>query len=154
MKKLVLGCATLLAVWSLSAAESKDEVTAAAKKLSEQANYSWKTTIAVPENAPYQPGPTEGKCEKDGYLDIKLSISNNSYEILKKGDKAVFTTMDGEWYLTTDPEIQSGPGRFIAGVAQGARPPVDQAVDLAAAVVDFKADGEAVGGDLPEDTVK
>ena len=45
MKKIILCCTTMLAVWSLSAANSKDDITAAAKKLGEQANYSWKSTV-------------------------------------------------------------------------------------------------------------
>ena len=41
---------TALFAGSLFAADSnpKDEIAAAAKKLGEAANYSWKTTVAVP----------------------------------------------------------------------------------------------------------
>ena len=54
-------------------ATSKGNVTAAAKKLAEKANYSWKTTTVVPESARFKPGPTEGKTEKDGFTHATLS---------------------------------------------------------------------------------
>ena len=61
MKKTAL-LLTAIAGLSLSAADSnpKDEITAAAKKLGESDNYSWRTTVVVPEDAPFKPGPTEG----------------------------------------------------------------------------------------------
>lgn len=43
MKKVILCCATMLVAGSLFAAVTKEDVAAAAKKLGDQANYSWKT---------------------------------------------------------------------------------------------------------------
>ena len=62
MKTIILFSATTLLAASLGAADSspKDEITAAAKKLGEKANYTWKTTVVVPEGSPFRPGPTEG----------------------------------------------------------------------------------------------
>jgi hypothetical protein len=154
MKKLILCSTALLAAWSLSAADSKDDVTAAAKKLGEQGNYSWKTTVTVPEDSPFHPGPTDGKVEKDGYLDIKSSFGDNSYEIFKKGDKSVFTNPDGGWQTPAEAQGQEGPGRFMAGMVRNAKAPGDQAAEIAAGVKEFKADGDAVGGDLTEDAAK
>ena len=68
MKNISLcGAFTLLAS-SLLAADSspKDTVLGAVKKLGDQANYSWTTTVTVPEGSQFRPGPTEGKAEKDG----------------------------------------------------------------------------------------
>src|SRR5262249_9041651 len=50
MKTKVLFSLALLAAGSLLAADSspKDDVIAAAKKLAEKDNYSWKTTVVVP----------------------------------------------------------------------------------------------------------
>ena len=45
MKRNVLFVATLFAAGSLFAADPKDTVTAAAKKLADGGNYSWKQTV-------------------------------------------------------------------------------------------------------------
>ena len=69
MKKTITFTLAALLVAPLFAADSspKDEVTNAAKKLSDQSSYSWQTTIVVPEDAQFKPGPTDGKTEKDGF---------------------------------------------------------------------------------------
>ena len=154
MKKPLLCCAALFAAWSLSAAAAKDDLTAAAKKLGEQANYSWKSTVTVPADSPFHPGPTEGKVEKDGYLDVKSSFGDNSYEVVKKGDKAAFTNRDGEWQTPADVEGEQGPGRFMASMVRNLKAPAEQAVEIAAGVKELKADSDAVGGDLTEDAAK
>src|ERR1041384_3755577 len=62
MKLSFFSCATALIATSLyAAAAPKDDVINAAKKLGEQPNYSWKTTVVVPENAQFRPGPSEGQ---------------------------------------------------------------------------------------------
>ena len=97
MKKFLLFCSTLLAVGPLSTADLNESITAAAKNLSEQANYSRKSTVVVPHDAPFHPRPTEGKIEKDGCICVKSSFGDNTVETVMKGDKAVFTNPDGEW---------------------------------------------------------
>jgi hypothetical protein len=149
MNKLILCCATMLAAWSMSAADAKDEITAAAKKLAEQANYSWKSTVTVPEDSPFKPGPTEGKAEKDGYTYIKSSFGDNTMETVKKGDKTAFLNRDGEWQAPG--ADGQGGGR---GMMRNARTPAEQAVEVAGGVKEFKKDGDALGGDLTEDAAK
>ena len=63
MKKIILINAMALLAGTLWAADSED-VKAAAKKLAEQSNYSWKTTVVVPEGSQFRPGPTEGRPKK------------------------------------------------------------------------------------------
>jgi hypothetical protein len=154
MKKTILCCATMLAAWSLSAADPKDDITAAAKKLGEQANYSWKSTVVVPDDSPFRPGPTDGKTEKDGYTCVKSSFGDNTMETVKKGEKSAFTNPDGEWQTPEEAGQQEGPGRFMAGMARNLRPPAEQAVEVANGVKEFKADGDAIGGDLTEEAAK
>ena len=64
---------------TLVAADSnpKEEITAAAKKLGNAANYSWRGTVTVPEDAPFKPGPTDGKTEKDGVTLLTMSFGDN-----------------------------------------------------------------------------
>jgi hypothetical protein len=156
MKKHIL--MVILSAFSVSvlAAEggAKAEVTNAAKKLGEKPNYSWKTTIVVPESAQFKPGPTEGKTEKDGFTHVKMSFRDNTTELVLKGDKAVFTNPDGEWQTPADAEGDQGPGRFMAGMARNFKAPAAQAAEIAAGTKELKKDGEMFAGELTEQTAK
>jgi hypothetical protein len=153
MKKLLL-CLALVTPAMLFAADAKEEVTAAARKLGEQANYTWKTTVAVPESAQIRPGPTDGKTEKDGFTHVKMSFRDNPVEIVKKGDKAAFTNQDGGWQTLAEAEGQEGRGRFMVGMVRGLRAPVEQATEIAAGAKELKKDGDVIAGDLTEDAAK
>src|SRR5215475_7161891 len=105
MKKLVLsGCIALLITTPLLAAESspKDDVIAAAKKLGDKANYSWKTTVVVPPDTQFKPGPSEGQTEKDGFTLLKLNFGDNTTQVAMKGEKAAATTPDGDWQSSAE----------------------------------------------------
>lgn len=154
MKKVILCCATMFAASSLFAAATKEDVTAAAKKLGEQPNYSWKTTVTVPEGARFHPGPTAGKVEKNGFMDVKITFRNNTFEIVKKGDKGAFTNPEGEWQSVADAESQGGRGRFMAMMVRNMKAPAQQAKEIAEGVKEFKQEGEATGGDLTEVAAK
>src|SRR2546426_6968977 len=99
MKKSTLFSALVLMTSSLIAADSslKDDIMNAAKKLGEKANYSWRTTVAVPESAQFKPGPTEGQTEKDGFTHLTLSFGENTTQAVIKGDKAAVTNPEGAW---------------------------------------------------------
>ena len=156
MKKQLLIMAVVGVTGSLLAAESsaKDEVVNAAKKLGEKDNYSWKTTVVMPESAPFKPGPTEGKTEKDGYTHVKMSRRDNTTELVKKADKVVFTNMDGDWQTPADVEGEQGPGRFMAAMARNFKAPAAQAVEIAQATKELKKDGDVYSGDLTDDGAK
>src|SRR5437016_4028350 len=97
MKKSMLFSAIAVMTSTLIAADSspKEDVTNAAKKLGEQASYSWKTTVVVPESAQFKPGPSEGQTEKDGFTHLTLSFGDNTTQAVMKGDKAAVTNPDG-----------------------------------------------------------
>jgi hypothetical protein len=154
MKKLMLCSAMMIAAGAVFAADAKEDLTAAAKKLGEQANYSWKTTVVVPEGARWRPGPTEGKVEKGGVTCVKMSFGDNTTEIFKKGDKAAFTNRDGEWQTLADAEGGEGPGRFMAAMVRNLQTPAEQAADIAAGVKEFKKAEDALAGDLTEEAAK
>jgi len=156
MKKSILFLTITALTGAVFAGESspKDDVTSAAKKLGEKANYSWKTTVVVPESAQFKPGPTEGKTEKDGFTHVKLSFRDNTTEVVLKGEKGVFTNQDGDWQTPADAEGDQGPGRFMAGMVRNFKPPTAQATDLAADVKELKKDGDAYAGDLTEEAAK
>ena len=152
MKKQLLCLATMTLATSLFAADAKEEVIAAAKKLGEKANYSWKTTVTVPESAQFKPGPTEGKTEKDGFTHIKTSFRDNTIEAVTKGDKTAFINQDGEWQLA-DSQGGGGGGRG-GGFMRNTRPPAVQAAEVAAGAKELKKDGDVISGDLTEDAAK
>jgi len=156
MKRNILFSAMTLAAGSLIAAGSspKDDITAAAKKLGEKPNYSWKTTVAVPADAQFRPGPTEGKTEKDGYTHVAMTFGDNTTQAVLKGDKAAVTDRDGEWQSATDLESAEGRGRFLGRMARNIKTPAVQAADLAAGAKDLKKDGDIYSGDLTEDVAK
>src|SRR3990172_8983229 len=89
---------TLLATALIAAdASPKNDIIAAAKKLGDKANYSWKTTVQVPEGSRYRPGPTQGKTEKNGLTHVTLTFGDNSVQAVLKGDEAVVTNREGDW---------------------------------------------------------
>ena len=155
MKKNLLFSAALLLAGSLFAAESspKDDVVSAAKKLGEKANYSWKTTVVVPEGGGFKPGPTEGKTEKDGFIVVTSSFGDNAMETVLKGDKGAVSGQDG-WQSLAEVEKEEGFGRFRAMMARNIQTPALQAAELAAGARELKKDGDAYGGELTEDGAK
>jgi len=155
MKRNILFGAIALLAGSLLAAESpKDEITSAAKKLGDKANYSWKSTVAVPEGSRWRPGPTEGKTEKDGCTQLTMSFGDNKSQAFLKGDKGAVSDPDGGWQSLADLENAEGPGRFFGRMFRNFKAPAAQAADLAAGAKELKKDGDAVSGDLNEEITK
>ena len=142
--------ATLMAADS----NSKEEVTAAAKKLGEASNYSWRSTVTVPEDAPFKPGPTEGKTEKDGSTLLTLSFGDNETKAVLKGEKGAATTQDGEWQSLEELANSQGPGRFMGMILRGYKAPAAQAAELASFAKDLKKEGDAYVSDLTEEGAK
>ena len=155
MKAIALFSTLALATVSLIAADStpKDEVLAAAKKLGEKANYAWKTTTVVPEDAQFKPGPSEGKASKDGVTYVTFSFGDNTTHIYLKGDKAV-ADPNGDWQTLTELEREEGPGRFLGFIIRNFKAPAAQAEELANAAKELKKDGDAFSSDLTEEGAK
>lgn len=156
MKRNILMSALALLSGPLIAADSspKDEITAAAKKLGEKANYSWKQTVVVPENAQFKPGPTEGKWEKDGFTHLTWSFNDITGQGVVKGDKGAATNRDGDWSSLTELENSEGFGPFTARRLRTLKPPAVHAIDLANAAKDLKKDGDIYSGELTEEGAK
>lgn len=155
MKTTSLLTSLCLLAGPLFAADSpKDDITAAAKKLAEKSNYSWKSTTVVPESARFKPGPIEGKTEKDGFTHATLSFGENTTEIALKGEKVVVTDRDGAWQLASELESGEGRGRFLGRMARNLKPAAAQAADLIAAAKDLKKEGDAYSGAMTEEGVR
>jgi hypothetical protein len=154
MKQTLVFAATVaLLAGTLRGAEPKDEVVNAAKQLGEKDNYSWRTTVVVPEDARFKPGPTEGKTEKGGYTLLNITFNENEIKAVLKGDKGA-ATMEGEWQSFSELANSEGPGRFMAMRLRDYKAPAEQAATLANQTKELKKDGDAYSGDLTEEGAK
>jgi hypothetical protein len=156
MFKGILSGTLILSAFTLAAhADPAADVKAAAKKLGDSANYSWKSTIEG-GNA-RGGGATAGKTEKDGYTDITITMGDNTIEAVMKGDQAALKLADG-W--KTVPEASAGeagqpnPGRFIARMVQNYKTPAAVAEDVASKVKELAKADDAYAGELTEDGAK
>lgn len=154
-RNMLLGVLILLA-GPLFAADSspKDDIKNAAKKLGEKPNYSWKSTVVVPESAQFKPGPTEGKIEKDGLVHVTSSFGDNTMHTVLKGDKGAVTNQEGAWQSLSEAENEEGFGRFRAMMARNFKAPAAQAAELASGAKELKKDGDVYSGDLSEESAK
>src|SRR5882672_271897 len=154
MKKNILISIIAVTAGTLLAGESED-IKAAAKKLAGQSNYSWRTTVVVPEGSRFKPGPTEGKTEKDGYTFLSMSMNDNTIEAVLKGDKGAAKMEEG-WQSLTEmaADSQPGPGTFMARRLSNYKTPAVEAEDLAGKTKELKKDGDTYSADLTEDGAK
>jgi len=157
MKTILLAATAFVGLGiTLNAAESspKDDVLAAAKKLGGKDNYSWKTTVAVPESAPFKPGPTEGKTEKDGFTSLTLSFAENDVQAVLKGDKGAAKTSDSGWQTLAEMANEEGPMRFTAMRLQTFKAPAAQVEQLVGFTKEVKKDGDVYSADLTDEGAK
>jgi hypothetical protein len=161
MKRNILIGAVVLLAGPLLAADAKDDITAAAKKLAAKSNYSWKTTADFGPNSPFTPGPTEGKTEKDGLTWLSTSFQDNTMEAVMKGTNNVVVKTDEGWKKADEVTGGGGGGggnfnfgAIIAGQMQRLRVPAAEVEDLVGRAKELKKDGDAFSGDLTEDGAK
>lgn len=133
---------------ALVAAESdaKDEATAAAKKLGEQSNYSWKSEF----DAGNFSGSTEGKTVKDGLTWVSMSFGDNTTEAVLQGGKGAVKAGDQDWQSLSDLGSEQGRGRFMARRLQTLKGPAAEVTDLLSKTKEVKKDGDVYSGDLTE----
>jgi hypothetical protein len=149
----LLFCSTALFVGTIIA-DSKEDLTKAAKALSDKGSYSWRTTVAVPAETQFRPGPTEGKTEKDGATYVKMSFNDNTTECVIKGKNVLIKNEDSGWESAADLENGEGRGRFMAARMRNFKAPAEQALEIAEDVKELKKDGDAYSGDLTEEGAK
>jgi hypothetical protein len=150
MKRNIMISTLLFTAGVLAAAES-DDIKAAAKKLGEQKNYSWKTTV---ESSQFRPGPTEGKTEKDGFTFLSMSFQDYTIEAVVKGEKGA-AKMEGEWRSLADMAQDSDQrAAFTARRLQNYRTPAVEAEEIAGKTKDLKKEGDAYSADLTEEGAK
>jgi len=152
-RNLLIGSLALLA-GSLLAEDPKDTITNAAKKLAGTDNYSWKQTVENAGGGGFGAGATEGKIQKGGYTWLSMTMRDNTIEAVKKGEKGAIKGQDGWRSLSEASSGDRGPATFVARRVQNFKSPAAQAEELAGKVKELKQDGEAYGGELPEEAAK
>lgn len=171
MFKTVL-CSTLALVGGSAIvcfADAKEDATAAAQKLADAQNYSWKQTV---ENAGGGGGGRgagfgnfEGKTEKGGVTAIMREMNGETRTTYTKGDKTVMQNQDGEWVTMEEMMAARGGGNADngggrrrgrgRGGAQPALPHPAQAVqDIISKATNLTSSDGAISGMLSEDAVK
>ena len=150
MKRNLLFGIVVMAAGSLLAAESgsKEEVTAAAKKLGDKGNYSWKSTM----EAGNFNGSTDGKTDKDGLVSLSMTFGDNTTEAYVQGSKGAVKAPDRDWESLSElaNSTEPGPGRFLVRRLQNFKAPAAEAADLAAKAKELKKEGDVYSSDLTE----
>lgn len=156
MKRILT--ATFLSSFALTLclADAKEDVKAAAKKLSDAPNYSW-TAVTEIEGGQSTPAPINGKAEKGGFAVLTQERDGNTTTAVLKGDKGVLKTEDG-WQTAEELRAAASGGGGGGGRMRGqllrSRIPGDEAGKLADKVKELKASDGVVSGDLTEEGAK
>src|SRR5579859_6196797 len=155
MKREFLFALVLSAAGSLLAADAgpKEEVTAAAKKLDQAGNYSWKTTVEFGNFT----GTTDGKADKD-VVWLSMAFGDNTTEAVRKGGKWAVKRPDHEWQslseLETEAGTEPGPQQFLIRRLQGFKTPAAEAAELPGKTKEIKQEGDTYSGALTEEGAK
>jgi hypothetical protein len=165
MKTTIFFGAVLLCATSLVAADAASDLQAAAKKLADKGNYSWKSTSESGSSAGGGAnrnrfgGPTEGKADA-GVVLLTMTRGDNTIEAVLKGDKGAIKSEDGWKSLSEAAEAGAdggagrGAARFTARMLQNFRTPAVEVEDLISKAKDLKKDGDAYAGTLGPEHVK
>ncbi|MBI3417154.1 MAG: DUF1080 domain-containing protein, partial [Verrucomicrobia bacterium] len=164
MKTFLLFAASVailtLSTWA-DDAEFKANIANAAKKLAEQSNYQWATTVRSEGGGPFGGGnsTTTGQVEKDGYTWVSSKAGNAGREFARKGDKGA-VVLDENWMTLDDAAKRPGeaggfgpPQRFDPASVTNFKLPFAEATELADKAANFKQDGDTVTAELSSEAV-
>lgn len=159
--KIVLFPSFAIAVaLSSIAAEPGDEIKAAARALSDQANYTWKSESRV-SGVPFNPGPTIGKTEKNGFTVLSQEINGATIQAVLKGTNGVVKTEEG--WLSVSELSRPGGGerggfnllRMMGRLLLSSKNPSQQIENLIEKATALKKDATGViSGHLTPDEAK
>jgi len=169
MKKNALMAAMIFAAGSLLAADPKDAVTAAAKKLADGGNYTWKSTVDAGEGG-FGSGVTQGKTAAGLTWTSTPGFAFGGdapppTERLFKGTNSVTKNQEGKWQTAEEIAAAAaanggggfgGRGGFGGGGFGGGGLvlPTSAVTDLMADVKSLKDDNGVLVGDLTDEGAK
>ncbi len=148
-RMLLSAVAVVAGTAMMAQALPKDDVVAAAQKLSEADSYSWTTTVEGGFG-----GNTTGKTQKDGLAALTNTARGTDYDVIVEPPKAVIKTADG-WKtaaeLATPGDGGPNPGMFVAMQVQNYKTPATMAREISNQLDDVKqADDGYTAVLLPE----
>jgi hypothetical protein len=148
---ITIALSTLVAGYVLAADPgAKDEVSSAAKKLADQKNYSWKSTVEFGNFT----GTTEGKITKEGVTCLSMSFGDNTTEAYLKGDKGAVKAPDQDWQsveeLAAAAGTEPGPRQFLVRRLKNFKAPADDVTGILEKTKEVKKEGEVYSAELTE----
>jgi len=175
MKRNILMALALMTAGSLIAADAKDEVMAAAKKVEAAANYSW-TSTSTNANANAGgggggggnrrggggrggAGAISGMMEKGGFTVVTFGSGDNAMKGVVKGEKGAIETQDG-WQSIAEMTADNGGGgggnrgMFAARRLQNLKGPAADAEAMLEKVKSLTKAEDAYTGELTEEGAK
>ena len=139
---LTLGLIGLLA-HTLSAADSGNKVTSAAKQLADKPNYSWTTTTKE----------ADGSSEKGGVTYLSFSVSDVPVEVYMNGEKGAAKGLEG-WQTFDEIAETSSTAAAVVRFLRSYKAPVAESAGLAEKAKELKEAEGTLSGELKEDAVK
>jgi hypothetical protein len=164
MKSHALLLSLALAPLSVFAADGPDAeaIKKAAAALKDASGYAWTSTTSMGENSRWQPGPTEGKANKDGWVHMTSTRGDQKTEMVWKDGRTAIKGAEG-WRTPEEmaaAESSSGDGErrgrggFAGRMARSFKTPADLATDLVGKAKSLTKDGDTISGDLTDEAVK
>lgn len=157
MKRFLLAPMVLSSLALAVLADAKDDVKAAAKKVTDASAYTWTTTTEI-EGAQWTPASITGKALKGGPAVITSERDGQVTTAVVHGEKGAVKTDDG-WKTAEELRNAAAGGGGGGRGGRGAmllrtRPPADEAGRIADKVKELKAADGVVTGDLTEEGAK
>lgn len=157
MKRCLLAPIALSALVVVALADAKEDVKAAAKKVTDAPAYTWTTTTEI-EGAQWTPATITGKALKGGPAVITSERDGQVTTAVVHGEKGAVKTDDG-WKTAEELRNAGGGGGGGGRGGRGAmllrtRPPADEAARIADKAKELKAVDGVVSGDLTEEGAK
>ena len=144
----------LACTWAI--ADTRDDVKAAAKTLSDAPNYTWTAKTEI-EGGNFTPPVVTGKTEKAGFAVISSERDGTVTTAVLKGDKGVIKTDDG-WKTAEEfraaAQAAGGNGGMRGGQLLRTRLPADDLIKLADKTKELKEANGAIAGDLTDEGAK
>jgi hypothetical protein len=143
-----------LGVSTFAAEADKEALIKAAKALAEQPGYTWQTTVEVPPDSRFRPGPTSGKLEKGVATFVSTSGFRGNTDMIIAGTKAATTDREGNWQSATEAAGGQGGNRFGAPNPRDFKSPADEALELINGLAALRKEGDAYVSELSEEEAK
>ncbi len=157
MKRLLVPLFAL-ATSALCFADAKQDLMAAAKKVTDAPNYTWTTATEI-EGGNWTPATITGKSQKGGFAVITSEREGTVTTAVMKGEKGVLKTDEG-WKTAEDLRNAGGGGGGGGGRGnRGAmllrtRLPADDVVKMVENLGELKTADGVISGDLTEKGAK